>query len=84
MNARPSPSLFSLFSVLPGMARRYILASKLGQRITMDKTNEVPTDGQTEYVAPTIVDYGDLVELTAVLNNTRITDVPQGSLEQTS
>jgi hypothetical protein len=50
----------------------------------MDKTNEVPTDGQTEYVAPTIVDYGDLVELTAVLNNTRITDVPQGSLEQTS
>jgi len=66
------------------MARRYILASKLGQRITMDKTNEVPTDGQTEYVAPTIVDYGDLVELTAVLNNTRITDVPQGSLEQTS
>ncbi len=50
----------------------------------MDKTGEIRTTKEAEYVPPTIVDYGDLVELTAMRNSTRITDVPQGSIEQTS
>ena len=31
----------------------------------MEKTDEIRSDDQVEYVAPTIVDYGDIVQITA-------------------
>jgi hypothetical protein len=40
----------------------------------MDKINEQP-----EYVAPTIVDYGDIFEITAAISQYGYADVPQNS-----
>lgn len=44
----------------------------------MDKTDEIRNDDQLEYVAPTIVDYGDIVEITAANPTGAHTDVPLG------
>jgi hypothetical protein len=49
----------------------------------MDKMNE-GRDGQLEYSAPTVVDYGSLVEVTAVLVRNDLTDLPEGSPPTTS
>jgi hypothetical protein len=40
----------------------------------MDKVNEQP-----EYVAPMIVDYGDIFEITAAISTHGYADVPQNS-----
>ena len=44
----------------------------------MDKIEEFRSDDQLEYVAPTIVDYGDIVEITAANLTGNHTDVPKG------
>jgi hypothetical protein len=44
----------------------------------MDKTDETRSDDQLEYVAPMIVDYGDIVEITAQNTTGGHTDVPLG------
>jgi hypothetical protein len=49
----------------------------------MDTKNE-GRDGQLEYDTPTVVDYGSLVEVTAVLVRNDLTDLPQGSPPTTS
>jgi len=46
----------------------------------MDKTSEIRMDEQTEYVAPAIVDYGDIVEITASHTTHGATDVPQNTV----
>lgn len=50
----------------------------------MDNQHESHITEKPEYVAPTIVDYGDLVELTAVNGSSNISDVPKGSIENVS
>ena len=45
----------------------------------MDTTNETPKDEQVEYVVPTIVDYGDIVQITASRTTHGLTDVPLGT-----
>ena len=45
----------------------------------MDRTTETRSDEHVEYVAPTIVDYGDIVELTAANLAGTHTDVPLGT-----
>lgn len=44
----------------------------------MENANDV-TDTQLEYVAPTIVDYGDIVDITAAVSNYGYADVPMNS-----
>ncbi len=45
----------------------------------MDMANEPRNDQQIEYVAPTIVDYGDIVQITAAHVTGTHTDVPIGT-----
>jgi hypothetical protein len=45
----------------------------------MDKMNETINSEQLEYEAPAIVDYGDLVAMTAANGEPRLTDVPDRS-----
>jgi hypothetical protein len=45
----------------------------------MDKTDETHRDEQTEYVAPTIVDYGDISQITASRTSSGATDVGFGT-----
>lgn len=45
----------------------------------MDKTNETRSDEQTEYLPPTIVDYGDIFQITASRTTVGATDVGYGT-----
>ena len=45
----------------------------------MDRTNETPEPRTIEYVAPTIVDYGTLAEVTATNLTNDLSDVPFGT-----
>ena len=44
----------------------------------MDEVNETSADSELEYTAPTIVDYGTLVEATAANHTNNLNDVPIG------
>jgi hypothetical protein len=46
----------------------------------MDKVNETRDDREIEYVAPAIVDYGTLVEVTAANQQNQFSDVQFGAL----
>jgi hypothetical protein len=45
----------------------------------MDTMNDTTKGEQVEYQAPAIVDYGDLVALTAANGSPRMYDLPKGS-----
>ena len=47
----------------------------------MDTNNETREEQEVEYVAPVIVDYGTLVEVTASNHHNMLNDVPIGSPE---
>jgi hypothetical protein len=46
----------------------------------MDKINETHEGRPSEYTAPTIVDYGTLVELTARNGGSNLSDTPVGGV----
>jgi hypothetical protein len=45
----------------------------------MDQIRETHTDKEVEYVAPAIVDYGTLVEVTASNRQNNLSDLPLGN-----
>jgi|GEM_PF-4601551 hypothetical protein len=45
----------------------------------MDRNEETPNDEKNEYVAPAIVDYGTLAEVTATSSANDLSDVPLGT-----
>ena len=47
----------------------------------MDEVSESRVDSEIEYTAPTIVDYGTLVEATAANHNNNLNEVPIGQPE---
>ena len=44
----------------------------------MDEVKEISVDSKIDYSAPTIVDYGTLVEATAANHTNNLNDVPMG------
>lgn len=83
LREREPPRRISLFSALAagfgGYSRALGRLMSPTERAIMDKVSKARDDNAKEYVAPAIVDYGTLVEITASNTHNKLSDNPLGN-----